>query len=76
MTRNEHDMTTTDQSRMISQNEIWRRLYGPVRAEQMMDDVRRRRDADPDLDLVATFRAVEPDEDSDDYDVIGRPGFG
>jgi hypothetical protein len=76
MTRNELDMTTSDQSRMISQNEIWRRLYGPIRADEMMDEVRRRLEREPDLDLAATFRAVEPDEDADDYDVIGRPGFG
>jgi hypothetical protein len=69
-------MTTTDQSRMISQHEIWRRLYGPVRADEMIEEVRRRLDAEPGLDLTAAFRAVEPDEDEDDYDVIGRPGFG
>jgi hypothetical protein len=70
-------MPTTNQSRMISQHEIWRRLYGPVRADEMIDEVRRRVERDPDLDLAAVFRAVDPDdEDSDDYDVIGRPGFG
>lgn len=69
-------MPTTNQSRMISQHEIWRRLYGPVRADEMMDEVRRRLGDEPGLDLTAAFRAVEPDDDADDYDVIGRPGFG
>jgi hypothetical protein len=70
-------MPTTNQSRMISQHEIWRRLYGPVRADEMIDEVHRRLERDPDLELAVVFRAVEPeDEDLDDYDVIGRPGFG
>jgi hypothetical protein len=43
----------------------------------MIDEVHRRLERDPDLELAVVFRAVEPeDEDLDDYDVIGRPGFG
>jgi hypothetical protein len=59
------------------QEQIWGGLYGPPRAAAMVAEARTRLLADPDADIVAAIRSVEPDDEVD-ADEAGtyRPAVG
>ena len=61
---------------LVAQREIWARLYGPTQSDQLIRAVEQRLASEPGADVAAVCRELEPEEDEDDYDVIGRPGFG
>ncbi len=62
---------------LVRQEQIWGGLYGPPRAAEMVAEARQRLTADPEAEIDAVLRAIEPSDDID-TDEAGtyRPAVG
>ena len=62
---------------LIRQEQIWGGLYGPPRAAELVAEARRRLTDDPEAEIDAVLRALDPDDDID-ADEAGtyRPAVG
>ena len=71
-------MSAADHQAALSrQEQIWGGLYGPPQARELIAEVSRILDAEPDAEPADVFARVEPQDDTD-WDEAGtnRPGFG
>ena len=51
---------------LARQEQIWAGLYGPPEAKRLIDLARERLQADPDADVRALLRSMEPSDDFDE----------
>lgn len=69
-------MTTSDEQ-IDRQLAIWTGLYGPARANDMTEELRRRAADDPGRALAELVAEIDPDDDDDwESGGLSRPGVG
>lgn len=64
------------EARLSRQQMIWSGMYGPVRADELVAEARDRLAADPQLDLAAVAKELDPDDEDTDEAGLSRPGVG
>ena len=64
------------EARLSRQQMIWSGMYGPVRADELVAEARDRLAADPQLDLAAVVKELDPDDEDTDEAGLSRPGVG
>lgn len=64
------------EQRLARQETIWAGLYGPPRAAELVAQLRRRLEKEPDADLAMLVNELDPPDEDWEESGLSRPGFG
>ena len=69
-------MTPDQEQEIERQLTIWTGLYGPVRAGQLVHELRARCEAEPGRDARELAAEIDPDDEDWEEGGLSRPGVG
>jgi hypothetical protein len=70
------ELSADDVKALNRQEQIWAGMYGPSRTTAMLDEIRQRREAEPNTPIAELIRAVDPDDIDAEEAGTYRPAVG